>query len=93
MAAQCTGLPCHIITVCFCHVQGVWAQLRQSVPCMFFSPNLHDTTEEEVTEAALEAFHLWSASYNTEYSKYHGPSLANKLVILAMHEDTDLGLN
>lgn len=60
---------------------------------VFFSPNLHDTTEEEVTEAALEAFHLWSASYNMEYSKYHGPSLANKLVILAMHEDTDLGLN
>lgn len=44
-------------------------------------------------KAALEHFHLWSASYNMEYSKYHELSLANKLVILAMHEDTDLGLN
>lgn len=49
-AVQCTDFPCHGVSNCYCHVWDVWAQFRQSVPFMFPSPNLLDTTEEEVTK-------------------------------------------
>lgn len=83
-AVPCMAFLCHGITDCF-------VQTVRPICVSFPKPVWYNWGVGY--KAVLEPFHLWSTSYNMEYSKYLGLSLANKLVILAMHEDTDLGLN